>query len=65
MENKKFELDEDQTQRLEDWQAKIRAKHGEHGLHTYSFTPTGIGTIVKVYSELAKETLDLSDVDKW
>ena len=62
---KKFELDEDQMSRLEDWQAGIKKKYGEYGLYTYSFTPTGIGDIIKVYSDTAKKTLDLSDVDKW
>ncbi len=35
------------------------------GRYTYSFTPTGIGTIVKVHDAISKETLDLTDYENW
>ena len=31
----------------------------------YSFTPTGIGTIVEVTNTILDETLDLTDYDGW
>lgn len=61
----KFELDDDQVVRLKEWQKTIRNAHGLYGQYTFSFTPTGIGCHVEVYSELTEETLDLSDVEKW
>ncbi|MFA5366312.1 MAG: hypothetical protein WC333_00115 [Dehalococcoidia bacterium] len=60
-----FKLDPDQIERLEAWQKKIKKKHGEYGTFTYSFTPVGMGTGVKIYSHKADKILDLSDVDKW
>ena len=61
----KFELDEAQMVKLKEWQEKIKDLFGEYGLYTYSFTPTGIGDGVEVYSHLTKTKLDLTDVDSW
>jgi hypothetical protein len=61
----KFELTEAQTIKLKEWQKKIKDLFGEYGLYTYSFTPTGIGDNVEVYSHLTKTKLDLTDVDTW
>jgi hypothetical protein len=60
-----FALEPDQVKRLEKWQAKIKKKYKQYGTYTYMFTPCGMGTAIKVYSHLAKEELDLSDVDNW
>lgn len=60
-----FKLNESQVKRLNEWKESIKAKHGEYGLFTYTFSPSGIGTGIDVFSGLAKEELDLSDVDKW
>jgi hypothetical protein len=60
-----FKLDPDQVRRLEAWQKKIKRRHGEYGTFTYSFTPIGMGTGVKVLSHKTGKELDLSDVDKW
>jgi hypothetical protein len=60
-----FKLDPDQIERLEAWKQKIKKKYKEYGTFTYSFTPYGMGTGVKVFSHLMKKSLDLSDVDKW
>ena len=35
------------------------------GLYTYSFTPTGIGLVIKVTNNLTQDILDLSDYDDW
>jgi hypothetical protein len=61
----KFELDEAQMVKLKEWQEKIKDLFGEYGLYTYSFTPTGIGDGVEVYSHLTKTKLDLTDIDTW
>ena len=44
---------------------QIKKVFGEYGKYDYIFTPTGIGDVVKVYSHLAKTTLDLTEVENW
>mgnify|MGYP003475405952 CR=1 FL=1 len=61
----KFELDEDQIKKLNIWKEAIKVVFGEYGNFEYTFSPTGIGDVVTVYSELAKQELDLTDVDRW
>jgi hypothetical protein len=61
----KFELDEAQMVKLKEWQEKIKDLFGEYGNYTYSFTPTGIGDGVEVWSDLTKTKLDLTDIDTW
>lgn len=61
----KFELTEAQMVKLKEWQEKIKDLFGEYGHYTYSFTPTGIGDGVEVFSSLTKTKLDLTDVDTW
>jgi len=63
--NRVFNLNESQISKLEKWQSKIKKKFGNYGEFTYSFTPTGIGDIVKVYSNLLDETIDLSEYENW
>ena len=63
--SKTFTLDEDQVKKLEEWQEHIKAIYGQYGDYEYRFSSNGIGQSVKVYSELANTTLDLTDVDKW
>lgn len=65
MTNINFELDDDQMKRLEEWKKSIQKKYNKYGVYSYTFTPTGLGTIVEVYSEVSKTKLDLSDIDKW
>jgi hypothetical protein len=61
----KFELTAAQVVKLKEWQEKIKDLFGEYGNYTYSFTPTGIGDGVEVWSDLTKTKLDLTDVDTW
>lgn len=35
------------------------------GAYTYSFTPTSLGTVVKVTNGLTGETIDLTDYESW
>lgn len=60
-----FTLDKDQVKKLEEWKSHIKGVFGECGNFTYTFKPTGIGEVVEVYSELAKVSIDLTDIDKW
>ena len=64
---KTFSLNEKQEVRLKEWQEAINTIYGEYGKYTYSFTPTGIGEIVMVTSDLVgdKYPLNLTDVDSW
>lgn len=63
--NLKFEIDKEQEKLLMKWKRAIKKKHGKYGLFTYSFSPYGMGTGVKVYSHLDDDTIDLSDVELW
>jgi hypothetical protein len=35
------------------------------GALTYSFTPTGLGTVVKVTEGFSNQTIDLTDYEDW
>lgn len=61
----KFELTEEQEEKLKEWQEKIKDLHGEYGLYEFTFCSNGIGNNVKVFSKLANITLDLTDIDNW
>jgi len=61
----KFEITDAQMVKLKEWQEKIKDLFGEYGNYKYSFTPTGIGDGVEVWSDLTKTKLDLTDVDTW
>ena len=45
-----FKLDDDQEERLKEWQDKIKELFGEYGYYDYIFTPYETGTSVKVVS---------------
>lgn len=62
---KTFTLDENQVKKLEEWQSHIKAIYGSYGNYEYTFSSSGIGQNVVVYSELADTELDLTDVDSW
>lgn len=61
----KFELDEYQEIKLKAWQDKIKKKYGQYGQYDFIFTPSGVGTSIKVVSHLSKKEIDLTDIDKW
>lgn len=60
-----FKLDKIEEQKLSEWKESIKKTYGKYGLFEYRFTPTGIGTQIKVYSQLAKIEIDLTNVDNW
>lgn len=61
----KFDLSEEQITKLDEWKKAIKIVYGEYGLFTYSFTPNGIGTSLEVFSDIAKTSIDLTEIDKW
>lgn len=72
-----FKLSEEQGKKLDDWvaeqdakvaaiQKRERAYYGcSGGAYTYSFTPTSLGTVVKVVNGVTKEEIDLTDYEDW
>lgn len=61
----KFELDEKQIKELKGWKEAIKKVFVEYGDYDYIFSPNGIGCGVKVYSHLAKTSLNLTDIQSW
>jgi len=58
--------------KLNTWQDEQKRKMPENpnigaigGLYTYSFTPTSIGTVIKIKNNLTQDILDLSDYEDW
>jgi len=62
---KVFKITGKELDKLKEWQEKIKDLFGEYGTYKYTFTPTGIGTCVEVYSDLTRTTIDLTDIDSW
>lgn len=62
----KFELNEDQIEKYQNWRKKLKKiDYGAiGGGYTFMFTPTGLGDIVKVRRNDCKE-IDLTEIDKW
>jgi hypothetical protein len=62
---KTFTISEKELKQIQEWQEAIKKIYGEYGKYTYSFTPTGIGNVIEVYSEKANITKNFTDVDSW
>lgn len=61
-----FKIEGEELEKLRKWQENIKGVYGQYGAFEYRFgCGSGIGAEIKVYSELAKIELDLTDVDKW
>ena len=61
-----FIVQPDEVELLNHWKENIKGVYGKYGDFEYRFKSTGgFGYEVWVYSELAKITLDLTDVEKW
>jgi hypothetical protein len=61
----RFEISESQSAKIAKWHKKIKKKHGEYGLITYSFTQLGMGVGLEVYSHIAKKKKDFTEYDLW
>ncbi len=53
--------------KVEEWSRKHKQVYtgAIGGRYTYSFTPTGLGTIVKIHDPITDETLDVTDYESW
>jgi len=60
-----YELTDAQQKKYDEWASHIKALYGQYGTFTWSITSYGIGDGIKVYSDLAKTELDLTDVGSW
>ena len=60
-----FSLNEKEEKKLKKWQNAIKEIYGEYGSYSFTFTPTGIGTGISVYSKLVDKELDITDLDSW
>ena len=54
---KTFSLSETQEIKLEEWKEAIKKVFGEYGNYDYIFSPTGIGTCLKVIVILLRPLL--------
>jgi len=64
----RFSLDKFESEKLKEWfkTKDLSAYSGAiGGRFTYSFTPTSLGTIVKVKDGLDDTTIDLTDYESW
>lgn len=61
----KFEISDKELEKYNEWKEKINDLYGEYGSFTFSFTPTGIGDVIKVKSNLTGLEIDITDVDSW
>ena len=60
-----FELNKNEKQKLAKWIEKHKKKCNTFNRYlTYSFTPTGIGTIVEVKCSCGKK-VDVTDESNW
>ena len=62
-----FELSDEQLKLLAKWQKKEKRRYlgAIGGSYTYSFTPTTLGTVIKVKDNSNGRELDLTDYDEW
>ncbi len=60
-----FSLDERQTQALNEWVKTLPEAYAGAigGRLTFSFTPTSLGTVVKVRDGISDKEVDLTDYD--
>lgn len=61
----KFELDEEEEKSLQKRMKKIKKKYGKCGHITYSFTPTGLGSVLKVHFQVNNKTYDITNLNNW
>ena len=60
-----IELNDKQQAQYDEWCANIKKLYGKVGNMTWSVSDCGIGETIKVYNDLTKLTLDLTDLDSW
>jgi hypothetical protein len=60
-----FELDKVEEENLAKYLNKLKKKYGSFGFLTYEFTPTGIGTVIKVRSSHEKKSKEITNLGSW
>lgn len=60
-----FELDKVEEENLSKYLNKLKKKYGSYGFITYEFTPTGIGTVIKVKSSHKKKAKEITNLGSW
>jgi hypothetical protein len=60
-----IELTDKQQKKYDEWSFLIKSLYGKYGNMTWSVSDCGIGQTIKVYNDITKLTLDLTDVDEW
>lgn len=63
-----FNLSKDEYRKLNEWmKTKDMSKYtgAIGGRFTYQFTPTTLGTVVKVIDNLENDEIDLTDYNSW
>lgn len=60
-----FELDKVEEENLANYLNKLKKKYGSYGFITYEFTPTGIGTVIKVRSSHKKKAKEVTNLGSW
>ena len=60
-----FKISPSEFKKLKEWQEHIKGVYGEYGKYTYSFTPTGIGNNIEVFSWTANLKLNITDYASW
>lgn len=60
-----FQLSDKELKALKKWQKAIKKKYGEYGNFSFTFTTTGIGYSVSVYSDLMDESINITDYGCW
>jgi len=64
--NSMFTLSEEQNEKIKDFIDKnVKYSGAIGGQFTWSFTPTSLGTIIKITDHISKEVLDVSNYDEW
>lgn len=68
LDNLTFTITSEERTKINNWskkQDKIAKTNQTGAKLTYSFTPTGIGNIIKVKHGITGNELDLTDIDSW
>lgn len=61
-----FGLTRDQSSQFAEWSKHHTSSGDALGTqYTFSFTPTGLGTVAEVTNLITNETLDLTDYKSW
>ncbi len=60
-----IELNDEQQAHYDEWCDDIKKLYGKYGNMTWSVSDCGIGQTIKVYNDLTRITLNLTDVDEW